>query len=200
MRTIALAVGVVLAVAAGAASAQEAADAPTEPPTLRLPVGARARVQTVAAPGAWIRGSLTGAEAESVGLLPEGAPPLPGSELRLPTKTLARFEIHTGRKSRWLPGLLVGAAAGLALGLTWEVDPERCEFDDDYMCSRGEALAASLLVLGGAGAGIGALVKTDVWTPVALDALGPATGDGPRVRPQVRASAAGVALGVSVRF
>jgi hypothetical protein len=39
--------------------------------------------------------------------------------------------------------------------------------------SRGEALAIYGLGSAALGAGIGALIKTDRWTPVALDTLGP---------------------------
>ena len=195
MKTTPLVLTALMAALAGDALAQGA----PEPPTLRLPVGARVRVRPVAAPGEWVRGTLTSADAAGIGLLPEMAPPLPGSELRLPRETVARLEILTGRKSHWLHGLLVGVAAGVAMGFAFDVDPERCHFDDNYFCSRGEAVAAGGLVMGGIGAGVGALVKTDRWLPVALDALGPAAGEG-RVRPAVRASADGLALGVSVRF
>ena len=195
MKTTPLALAALLAALAGTALAQPA----PEPPTLELPVGARVRVRPVAAPGDWVRGTLMSADSEGIGLLPENAPPLAGSELRLPRETVARLEILTGQKKHWLHGLLVGVAAGVALGFSMDVDPERCRFDDNYYCSRAEAVTAGGLVLGGIGAGVGALVKTDRWFPVALDAFGP-SADGGRVRPEVRASSDGLALGVSVRF
>ena len=55
-------------------------------------------------------------------------------------------------------------------------------------CSRGEAVAVDGRTSGGVGAGIGALVKTDVWTPVALDALGPPPARVGRAGPGSRAS------------
>jgi hypothetical protein len=86
------------------------------------------------------------------------------------------------------------------MGFTMDVDSTRCEFDDNYFCSRGEALA----VMGGTsaalGAGIGALVKSDVWIPVALDALGPPPARVGRVGPTLRATPGGLSLGVAVRF
>jgi hypothetical protein len=48
---------------------------------------------------------------------------------------------------------------------------------------------------GAVGAGIGALVRKDVWSPVGIDALGP-----PPVRVTLAAGPGGLALGVSVRF
>jgi hypothetical protein len=196
MGTTPLVLTALAAALAGEALAQPA----PEPPTLKLPVGARVRVRPVAAPGDWVRGTLVSADSEGIGLLPENAPPIAGSELRLPRETVARLEVLTGQKKHWLQGLLVGVAAGVAMGFAFDVDPERCKVDDNYFCSRGEAVAAGGLVIGGIGAGVGALVKTDRWFPVTLDALSPAAEGGGRVRPRVRASSDGVALGVSVRF
>jgi hypothetical protein len=196
MRPTPLVVAVLLGSLGGGAFAQE----PSGPPALRLPVGARVRVRPVASPGEWVRGTLMGADSAGVGFLPEGAPPIPGSELRLPKGTIARLEILTGTKRHWLHGLIVGAAAGVAMGFAFDVDPDRCHYDDNYFCSRGEAVAAGGLVLGGIGAGVGALVQSDVWFPVALDALGPSEGPVGRVQPELRAAPGRVALGVTVRF
>ena len=63
-----------------------------------------------------------------------------------------------------------------------------------------EALALSGGMLGALGAGIGALVKSDVWIPVALDALGPPPAQVGRVEPVVRAAPGRLSLGLSVRF
>lgn len=172
----------------------------SEPPALKLPVGARARVRVVAAPGPWMKGFLAGADTSSIALFPEGAPPFAGGELRLPRETISRLEIATGKKRHWLTGLVIGAAAGVALGFAMDVDSTRCEFDDNYFCSRGEALALSGGTLGALGAGMGALVKSDVWIPVALDALGPPPARVGRVGPALRATPGGLSLGVAVRF
>jgi hypothetical protein len=171
------------------AGADVVAQPTSEPPALKLPVGARVRVRVVAAPGPWMKGHLAGADSASIALIPEGAPPLAGSELRLPRETISRLEIATGKKRHWLAGLAIGAAAGLAM-----------EFDDNYFCSRGEALAWMGGTLAAVGAGVGALVKSDVWIPVALDALGPPPARVGRVEPALRATPAGLSLGVSVRF
>jgi len=81
-----------------------------------------------------------------------------------------------------------------------DVDPVRCEFDANYACSRGEAVAATGGFLAAGGAGIGALVKRDVWTPVGLDALGPPPARVGRAGLGLRALPGGVSLDLSVRF
>jgi hypothetical protein len=181
---------------AGRASAQ---DQP-QPPALELPAGARVRVRTQAAPADWIKGTLARADSGSIVLVPEGAPPLGPNQLRLPRETVTRLEIVTGKKRQWLRGLVMGVALGVALGFAIDVDPVRCEFDDNYACSRGEALGLMGGTFGAVGAGVGAQVRKDVFTPVGLEALGPPptrvtlAGCGLRVVP------GGLALGVSVRF
>jgi hypothetical protein len=69
------------------------------------------------------------------------------------------------------------------------------------MCSRGEAVAYGVLGFGALGTGIGALIKTDRWTPVALDALAPpaprVSGLAPRLRALPRG---GVELAVAFGF
>jgi hypothetical protein len=140
------------------------AQAPPEPPALRLPMGSRARLRPVAAPGGWIRGTLVGADSVNIALLPENAPPVIGSELRLPRETVAQLELLTSRKKHWLHNLVMGLAAGVAMGFSFDVDAVRCEFDSDYFCSCGEAVALGGFAFGAIGVAVGALVKTDVWT------------------------------------
>jgi len=99
------------------------------------------------------------------------------------------------------PGLLIGAAAGVAFGFTLDVDPVACKYDYNYECSRGAAVALAGETFAALGAGIGALVKVDKWTPVALDALAPPA---PRVSGMVPCLRAlprgGVELGIAVGF
>ena len=189
-----LVAGLTVVLAAGATGAQD------QPPTLELPVGARVRMQTQSAPGDWIKGVLAGADSESIALVPDGAPPLGPNQLRLPRQAVTRFEIVTGTTRHWLRGLVIGAALGVAMGFSIDVDPERCEFDDNYACSRGEAVA----LMGGfsavIGAGIGGGVKKDVWTPVGLDALGPPPARVSRTGLALRAVPGGASLDLSVRF
>jgi hypothetical protein len=185
-----------LVLLAGAVLAQ---DVPV-PPALELPAGARVRVRTQAAPGDWMKGVLAGADSRSIALVPEGAPPLGPNVLRLPREAVTRLEIVTGKKRQWLPGLVIGAALGVAMGFAVDVDPVRCEFDDNYSCSRGGAVG----LMGGfftvVGAGVGGLVRKDVWTPVGLDALGPPPARISRTGLGLRPVPGGAALDLSVAF
>jgi hypothetical protein len=187
---------VVLALVAGPARAQEV----PEPPALEIPVGSRVRLQTRVAPDSWLEGVLVTADTRSISLVPKGAPPLGDNQLRLPSEAVARLEVVTGRKRQWLPGLLIGAAAGVAMGFGMDVDPERCAFDDNDFCSRGGAVAAIGGTFAGIGAVVGAFITKDVWTPVALDALGPPPGKEAWAGLRLRAVPGGVAVGLSVQF
>jgi hypothetical protein len=187
----------ILAAPGGLAEAQALA----EPELLTLPVGSGVRLQTGAAPGHWTRGVLLHADSTSIAMIPEGAPVLGGNQLQLPSASVSRFELKVGSKRHWLAGLAIGGALGLVWGATASVDPNDCGSDSVNFCSRGEALFGMTFVLGGMGSGIGALVKTDRWTPVAIDALAPpaaprASGTGPRLR----AVPGGVELSVGLGF
>jgi hypothetical protein len=192
-------VAAILGVPATGALAQQP-PAP-EPALLTLPMGARVRLQTGTAGSQWLRGVLVGADSASVGIVPEEAPPLGANQLRLPMSHVTRFELKTGSKRQWLRGLIVGVAAGVALGFAIEVDPVACTYDNNYECSRGAALALGGATFGAIGAGVGALVKTERWTPVALDALAPpaprVSGVAPRLRVLPRG---GATLGLVVGF
>jgi hypothetical protein len=190
-----LAAGFLVLLASGAL----AQDVP-QPPALRLPVGARVRLRTQTAPGDWIKGTLASADSGSIALVPEGAPPLGPNELRLPRETVTRLELVTGKKRQWLPGLVIGAALGMAMGFVMDVDPVRCEFDDNYFCSRGEALGLMGGTFAVVGVGVGAVVRKDVWMPVGLDALGPPPARVTLAGPGLKVVPGGLALGVSVRF
>jgi len=170
-----------------------------EPPALELPMGARVRVRTQAS-SEWIKGTLASADAGTISLVPEEAPPLGANQLRLPSEGVTELEVLTGRKSRWIPGLLVGAAAGVAMGLDMDVDPVQCEFDDNYFCNRTSAVLAMTATSAVLGALVGKLIKSDVWTPVALDALGPSRETGARAGLELQPVPGGLGVAVSVRF
>jgi hypothetical protein len=185
-----------LGLVAGEGVAQEV----PPPPALELPMGARVRLRTQASPGGWIKGVLASADTGAISLVPEEAPPLGANRLRLPRDTVTRLEVLTGKKRQWLPGLLIGAAAGLAMGFSEPVDPVQCEFDQNTFCNRGVAVAAMTGTSAVLGALVGSLVKKDVWTPVALDALGPPPTRVARAGLGLRAVPGGLALRLSVSF
>ena len=173
-----------------------------EPPSLRLPQGARVRLQAATAPSSWVEGFLVSADSTSVALVPKDAPPVGGAELRMPRSSVTRLELMTGTKHHWLHGLVIGAAAGAALGFLVEVDPVACQYDDyNYSCSRGEAVGYT--AAGGAMIGVlvGGLVTSQRWTPVALDALGPPAPRVSGLTPRLRAlPRGGVELALAVGF
>jgi hypothetical protein len=184
-----------------AATASVSAQPAVDPEPLRLPIGAKVRLRTQTAPHSWVKGYLASASASSIAFVPEGAPPLGASEMRLPTESVTRLELSTGHKRHWLVGLAAGVVIGTALGFTLDEDPVACKYDDNYSCSRGEAVAASAFGFGLVGTGIGALVKTDRWTPVALDALGPAAPRASGLAPRLRVLPhGGLELGVALGF
>lgn len=190
----------VVVAALGLLATDAVAQSKAEPPALELPVGARVRLRTHAAPGEWIRGHLARADSAGVALVPEGAPPFGANQLRIPRDEVTRLELATGTKRQWLRGLVIGAALGVAMGFSMDVDPDRCQFDDNYFCSRGGAVALMGATSAGIGALVGSAIRKDVWTPVGLEALGP-----PPLRVSesglgLRAVPGGVSLGWSVRF
>lgn len=189
----------VVALAGLVGSSALAQDTP-EPPALELPVGSRMRVKTRISPDQWMEGILVRADTASLSFVPEGAPPLGENRFELPAEAVTRLEVSTGKKRQWLPGLLIGAGIGLAMGATMDVDAERCELDDNYFCSRGEAIAAMGATSAGIGALVGSLIKKEIWTPVALDALGPPRKGVARAGLGLRPVPGGVALALSVHF
>jgi len=181
---------VVLATAVPAALAQ----APPAPPPLKLPSGIRVRVWTYSMGGQRIEGTLLSADSNAVALIPKGSQPLMAGEMRLPAADVTRLDVALEKKRHWWQGALIGAAVGAALAFTDDVDPVLCEVNENVLCSRGEAILVYGLTSVGLGAGIGALIKTDRWTPVALDAFGPPSP------PLLRESRAPFSLGVTLRF
>ncbi|HSD28855.1 MAG TPA: hypothetical protein VLL75_16255 [Vicinamibacteria bacterium] len=149
------------------------AQAPPTPPSLRLPAGMRVRVWTYSLPGQKMEGTLLRADSGAVTLVPKSDQPLVGGEMRLPAADVTRLDVALGKTRHWWQGAVIGAALGLAMAFTDDVDPVLCEANENVLCSRGEALLVYGLTSTAIGAGVGALIKTDRWTPVALDSLGP---------------------------
>jgi hypothetical protein len=183
-----------MAAVLGAGSPPALAQAPPVPPPLRLPAGVRVRVFTRTLPDQRIEGTLLSADAAAVALVPKSSQPLAAGEMRLPAADVIRMEVTLEKKRHWWQGALVGAALGLAFAFTDDVDPVLCEVNENVLCSRGEALLVYGLGTTALGAGVGALIKTDRWTPVALDAFGPPSP------PVLRESRSPLALRLSFRF
>jgi hypothetical protein len=182
-----------LALGGGEILAQEA-------PALELPLGAPVRLRVAAAPDGWVEGVLAGADSRTISLLPREAPPLGANPLRLPSASVTRLEVLTGKKRQWFAGLFIGAAVGLAMGIGEKVDPVQCQFDEYTFCSRGAAVAAMTGTSAFLGALIGGMVRTDVWTPVAVDTLGPPASRGPRASLRLGAARGGAGAQLSVSF
>jgi hypothetical protein len=157
----------------GGGSPVALAQAPPAPPTLRLPPGLKVRVWTDSMPNQRIEGTLVSADSGAVTVVPKGGDGLVAGELKLPAFDVTRLDVALGKKRHWWQGALIGAALGLAMAFSDDVDPVLCEVNENVLCSRGEALLVYGLTSTAIGAGVGALIKTDTWTPVALDVLGP---------------------------
>ena len=181
---------VVLAAGVPAALAQ----APPAPPPLKLPSGIKVRVWTYSLPNERIEGTLLSADSSAVTLVPKSSQTLMAGEMRLPAADVTRLDVTLEKKRHWWQGALIGAAVGAALAFTDDVDPVLCEVNENVLCSRGEAILVYGLTSTAMGAGIGALIKTDRWTPVALDAFGPPSP------PLLRESRAPLSVKLTFRF
>jgi hypothetical protein len=141
-----------------------------EPPALQLPAGIRARVATRTM-GQRIEGTLVSADSDAIRIMPKGSLPIASAAISVPTRDVLKLETAFERKRHVWQGLLIGAGGGALVGLADEVDPVTCKTSSYIACTRAEAVAVD--AVGGAVVGliIGVLVKSDRWTPVALDAL-----------------------------
>lgn len=171
---------VVLAAVAVTVPVLGAAQPVTDPPALELPTGIPARIWI--GDGEVVEGWLGQADGVSITLRPRDGDVLGAPEIIIPRSSVSRMEVSLKKKSRWRLGLAIGAVVGAAVALDSDIDSELCKVDSDVLCNRGEAIG---VVLAGAGLGalIGALFRTDRWTPVALGALPPMTRSaGPSAR------------------
>ena len=171
----------ILATLAAAASAQEQTKAPL---TSILVVGSRVRLVSTAVQ-ARPQGLVVALDESTLTLATDA-----GTPLKLPTSSITALETSLGRKRNTLKGLGIGVVSGLLLGLAFSVDPNDCGYYSSHFCSRGEAVAGGALGFAALGAGVGALVKSDRWSPVLLGAPARRARHGP--------PAAG--LGVTIRF
>jgi hypothetical protein len=113
--------------------------------------------------------------------------------LAVPIASITRFDIVMEKKRNTLKGLIVGGLSGaLTEPFVSRVDSKDCSASSNY-CSHAEAVGYGALGGGVVGALVGYLIKTDRWSPVALDALrrpgAPASRDG-----------GGFSFSIAVRF
>lgn len=115
--------------------------------------------------------------------------------VRIPVSSLDRVEISLGRRGNTRKGLIAGALLGILVGLGSEVADEargvRCTLYSDVACSRREAVVTGMAVMGGLGAGVGALVRQERWAALDLGVFEPA----PTVLP-----GSGAVLALRIRF
>ena len=163
-----------LAAALVALPVVDSAQQPQEVPLSSLVgVGARVRLSSTAV-GGTLRGIVAAVDEKVLTLSREGGPPV-----TLPLTSITALEMSTSRKRNTLKGLGIGVLSGVLLGFVLPVDSSDCGIYSDNLCSRGEALG--VMAFGGAawGAGIGALIKSDRWSPITLNPPRAAAGSQP---------------------
>lgn len=138
--------------------------------------GSRARLLAPEVAGQAIQGTVAETGLESVVILSSRG----GERQTVPWRAITRLEVSTGRHGHAVKGLLIGAAAGMALSV---VAPkcvnEGCSSEAGF-----DAAFAVAYGLGGSlwGGLIGAMVKTENWSAVPLRiAVAPTPGRGLRV-------------------
>lgn len=81
----------------------------------------------------------------------------------IPTDSVARLQVHVGRRAHVGRGVLIGGLAGAALGALCASDADESWAGSTGGCLAG-ATASGLL----AGLVAGALIRSNVWAPVTL--------------------------------
>lgn len=156
-----------------------------------LAPGARVRVKATGSRAEWVRGELVNLTSDSVSIrVAEGA-----DTVRLSRSAVAQVQISQGIHARTghgaLLGLGIGAGAGLLLGVA--AAAEGCTDFCEISIGPEDVLAITAL-LGGAGAGIGALIGAvshgERWQRV----------DWPRVAGRMEPTVHRRGLGITVRF
>ena len=106
-----------------------------------------------------IIGNVTDLASDTVVVVPEGS----GESLTFDRSDLRKIEASQGKKGNALLGLAVGVGVGAAVGLGV------CSGDEGYNCKSGSGnytaavTAGFAAILGGIGAGVGAVIKTERW-------------------------------------
>jgi hypothetical protein len=159
--TAAMALG---ALATSAAAADERA----------LTVGERVRVTAPSVSPRRIEGTLAAVDRETVTVVSRDD----GTRVGVSRSQIAKLEVVRGEKSHWGTGALIGAGAGVLLGVVASNPPSSADgFQVD-----GGAVAVCGAVGAAGGALVGAVLRTDRWTTVPGDtvtlSIGPVPGRG----------------------
>jgi hypothetical protein len=110
-----------------------------------------------------VSGIVVAADETTITLAPDG-----GLPLKIPLRSMAEVEVSLGTKGNTLKGLAIGVLGGIASGFAVSVDPENCGPESTSFCSRGEAVGAFAVVLGGIGAAVGWVIRTERWAPISV--------------------------------
>jgi hypothetical protein len=150
--------------------------------TAALVRGSRVRIRSSAVKGR-PQGFVVALDDDVVTLANDG-----GHRVQVPVASITALETSVGRRRHWLRGAAIGAMVGLLVGLTAKLEPtldresmavlgDVC-FGFQGFCSRGEAVRTLLPSFALLGSGIGALIKTDRWSDIALNATPPPAESG----------------------
>jgi hypothetical protein len=97
------------------------------------------------------------------------------TSITVPRSAITRLELSTGQKRQWVKGMVIGGViegVGLAATATIQQDCSAASNSNDLcFTSRAEAFGVGVAVGAIAGAGIGALFKSDRWNAVPLEAV-----------------------------
>jgi hypothetical protein len=145
-------------------------------------IGDQVRVTAPSVSPKTIQGSLAAVDRERLSVSTTA-----GTRVEVPRFRIAKLEVLRGSKSRWGIGALIGAGAGVLLGLVASNPPSSA----DHFQVDGGAVAVCGAVGAAGGALVGAVLRTDRWTTVPGDTV--TLGIGP-------VSGRGVALAMRVSF
>jgi len=126
--------------------------------------GDRIRVYRVAESGGPMTGKFVARDETALQVATDSA----GPPVRIPLAEVSRLERSSGHHSHTLLGLGIGVGVGLGLGV-----PAAASSQGDFVEIGAGEVAVFTAVLGGAGALIGTLIRTENWTEVPLAALEP---------------------------
>jgi hypothetical protein len=135
-----------------AAVAQESSDGS---PVL---VGSKVRISTPTVVGGRFEGIVSQMDDQSLVVLQDNHP------WRVSRQAITSLEVGTGEKRRALKGLIIGAPIGAVIFLVPTGIPARRSASDSvHLAGFGVFMGAAY------GAGIGALIKSERWSPVPLE-------------------------------